>query len=62
MKTMVQFNFLVSERQQGDVKNLASQTGLTASELMRRLIDAARTPTVFNLIVPAMSGQLVVRN
>lgn len=53
------FYFRIPERQKENVKNLSERTGLTASELMRRLIDASTHPVVFNLIVPSMSGQQI---
>ncbi len=56
------FYFRLPDRQRADLRDVAAQADLKVAELLRRMIDAVRTPVVFNHVVPGMSGQLLGRN
>jgi len=41
-------------------ESLRNQTGISVSELMRRMFDLCLTDNVVNQIIPCMSGQISV--
>jgi hypothetical protein len=56
----VRFNHFWSERQADTLELLKEQTGLTKSEIIRRMFDYCCSAEVLNTLVPAMSGHLRV--
>lgn len=57
---MRNYNQRMPERQIDALRALREQTGLSVSELIRRMFDYCIRDHVFNEIVPAMSGQVSV--
>lgn len=49
------------ERQKQQLLEAKEQTGLSLSELLRRMMDHCLTTGVMNELVPSMSGRLEVR-
>lgn len=59
---MVRFDLFVTAQQREDVRRLSERTGLTAAELMRRMIDHGTQEQTLNALVPNYSGQLTLRS
>lgn len=57
-QAMRHLNVQVPDRHRDKMETLQSQTGLTLSELMRRMFDYCLQPQVLNMLVPCMSGQM----
>lgn len=52
------YNQYLEVRQVATFESLRDHTGITVSELMRRMFDYCFQESVMNQIVPCMSGQL----
>ena len=55
-----QFNFVPGANRLDSLRGVADQVGMTASELLRRMLDHCLQPRVLGELVPALSGQLRV--
>ena len=49
--------FKLPERQKDELRRRSEMTGLSVSELLRRMIDHCCQETVMNSLVPSMSGR-----
>ena len=57
---MVRFDLYVTSQQREEIRIRSEQTGLTAAELLRRMMDYCSQETVMNQLVPNMSGYLSI--
>ena len=53
---MIRFDLFLTERQRDLLKRGAEQTGLTAAEILRRMIDHCSQEHVMNAVAPNVSG------
>lgn len=51
-------NFFLPERQDAGLRSVAEQTGLSYSELLRRMVDNCLQSQTLNQLVPSMSGKI----
>lgn len=57
---MVRVNHILTERQGLALRSLSRQTGCSASELLRRMVDYCAQERVLCELVPGLSGYLKV--
>jgi hypothetical protein len=55
-------NFILPDRYAQELRQVAQQTGLTLTEVLRRMMDHCLQGPVLNQLVPCMSGSLVTNN
>lgn len=53
-----QYSHWIPDQQMARLRSVSTETGITVSELMRRMYDYCLQGKVLNELVPAMSGQI----
>lgn len=59
--TKQQYNLRMEREQLEALSQLRQQTGITVSELMRKMVVYCTQGQVINEVIPCMSGQLILR-